>query len=140
MSQKKFPEEVPEVQEFLEAQEQLEDFKKQHLDIFREYETLVDNYNTKLGAADKTVRSEDVTCGPWDRYTEVETVDWQKLFEMVGRDTFLDIGGNIKTQTVYEGNKDKLKKAIAGNQVSAEDANHIIKVSGRYHAPKKLNT
>jgi hypothetical protein len=104
------------VREFEVAEQTLAMYEEEHKAIFSEYRELIEERNQKREAADKMVRGKDVSCGPWKRFTETIKWDPDELYQRLGRNNFLAIGGTIGTELVYSIDKDKAELAYkAGN-------------------------
>jgi len=132
-------EEVPhEVKEFLEAQDRIIRYREAHPDVFETYEELASTYNDKLEAADKVVRGGALSVGPFEKYQVQNSYDADKLFEEVGMEKFLAMGGTIKTKAVYEVDPNRLKAAIAQGTVPADVVKKVHKETPKYHKPQKL--
>jgi hypothetical protein len=134
------PREVPEVLAFLDAQEALEEFKQQYPEVFGHLEQLVDRYNTALEQADKVCRQNEVKCGPFDAYQVSVRYNAEALYDAIGRDTFLQVGGSISSKTVYDIDKGRLEAAIAAPNSKVPEAvvSSVRKESLNYHVPTKL--
>jgi hypothetical protein len=137
-SNTKQPEEVPEVAAYEEAAQVLEAFKQNNEQVFATYSALVDDVNQKREAADKVVRAQQISCGDWDLYQWQTKYDAKALFEALGRDGFMAVGGKMKKVTEFDLDKAKFKMAVSGGEVPEEVADAVISVSPRYHAPKAL--
>jgi len=131
--------EVPAVSTFVEALGQLEAFKSQHEAVFNQYEQLVTEYNQKLEAADKLVRQLGISCGPFDLYQFGTSYDPKALYDAVGHDRFLQVGGSVHTEKVYKIDKVKVEVAIQQNQIPAEAIDAFKTVAPRYHKPDKVS-
>jgi hypothetical protein len=132
------PSEVPEVAAFIEADEVLNTFMEAHKDVFETFRMLVDDRNTKRQSADKMVRATQVLCGPWQQQAKKTLIDVEMLYDRLGRDEFLAVGGSIETKPHYSMDKKRLEQAIATNRVPAEVALDAIKPVVSYHAPKDI--
>jgi hypothetical protein len=130
--------EIPEVAEFEQAREAVEAFRRAYPQVFEQYGELVDIYNSRLEAADKVVRSREVSCGSWELYQKQTTYDADALYDALGMEKFMAVGGTLNTVTKRDIDKTKFKAAIARNDVPPEVVESISKISPRYHAPKKL--
>ncbi len=126
------PEDVVEVQHFVEVQEKYERFKAQHSAVFEELGTIAEEYNTALQAADKAVRSKKVACGPFQISNFRTTYHGEKLYEELGKEEFLRVGGVIKTETIYEIDKAKFEAHVAANAVPKEVVDIVKDVSPSY--------
>jgi hypothetical protein len=136
----KSPEDIPEVLAFMDAQSALQEFKEYHKDLFRELEGLVDCYNSTLEQADKVVRQHGAKCGPFDGYQVSVKYDAAALFNAVGRDTFLKLGGIIHDKVAFDLDKGQFEAAMASpnNKISDEVLALVRKESVNYHVPPKL--
>src|SRR5208282_5715069 len=115
---KKVPiKEIPEVIEFVNAKDALDEFKEEHADLFQQFSELVDKYNTSLENAEKVVRGKEVACGPFDLYQYSTKYDALALYNAVGRDKFLEMGGKTGTETVYSLDKGRFEALVAQNKV-----------------------
>lgn len=132
-------EEIPEVMDFMSAEEVLEAHTEQFADVFRAYYQLVEERNQKLDAADKAIRARGVSCGPWKiKHTTVK-IDWKSGHDILGRDRFLaDVGGEVSTISTYKGNKEHAKVAVKLGKVTADEALGFISYTPVYSAPKKI--
>jgi hypothetical protein len=130
--------EIREVAAFVEAQQRLQTFREQHADVFAEFGELVEEYNGKLEAADKAVRGHGVTCGPFVLQTVVDKYDAKALYDALGRDDFLEFGGKLSTQTIYEVDKNHLKAAIQSGALPPEVVSVVHKAELRYKKPGKV--
>lgn len=132
------PSTIPEVVEFINAQGTIEDFKNSYPEVFKTLEGLTDRYNTALEQADKVCRQRGVSCGPFDLYQFSTKYDAEALYNAVGRDKFLDVGGKIETQTVYDIDKGRLEACVAQRKVPEEVIEQVRKETPAYHKPPKL--
>ncbi len=132
------PAEIPEVVEFMDAQRAIQEFKEMHADVFKDLDGLVERHNTALEQADKVCRARQVSCGPFDLYQFTTKYDAEALFNAVGRDTFLEIGGKLETVTKYEVDKGKLEACIAQKKVDKEVAERVRKDTPAFHKPQQL--
>lgn len=132
--------EFPEVLSFVQAKEDLEEFRAQHAEVFETFDALVERYNTALEAAEKVVRAAEVNCGPFDLYQYTTKYNGEKLFHAVGRDKFLELGGTIGTKAVYDIDKARFEAAVAAKKISKEVVDQVRKETPNYHTPNKAVT
>lgn len=138
---KKVPaDEVKEVADFLDSLGNLEAFRAKNASIFAEYERLVGEYNQKLEDADRTCRQREVSCGPFDLYNYSTRYDPKALFDMIGHDRFLEVGGITGTETTYTVDKKKVEIAIQQGKIPEDVVEGFKKISPSYHAPGKIVT
>lgn len=142
MQKKKAPtvdiSEIPEVIEFVDAQEELQLFQQEHAAIFTKLAQLADRYNTSLEQADKVCRARGVSCGPFDLYQFSTKYDAEALYNAVGRDKFLELGGKIEQVTQYAVDKGKLEASIAQRKVEGDIVDRVRKETPNYHKPEKV--
>jgi len=141
MAQPKFKEvpvdEIPEVIEFLDAQVRLEEFKARHPDLLNELEDLVEDYNQKLQAAEKVVRGKEVNCGPFTQLTPAITYDAERLYNAIGREEFIRLGGIIRQVPEYVIDGKTVEAAILGRRIPKEVAEVVKKTTRKYTVIKK---
>lgn len=136
-AQKVDPLEVPEVIAFIEMQDTLREFQEEHKEVFEPYAALVEQYNTALEAAAQTCKVREISVGPFDLYQFTTKYDPEKLFNAVGRDTFLQIGGKLDTQTVYTLDKGRFEACVMQNKVPADVVAEVRKETPNFHKPEK---
>lgn len=130
---------IPEVEHFVEIQARVERLKEAYPEVFEQLATLQVDYNQALEAAEKVVRGKQVSCGPFNIFQTRTSYDAEKLYEELGKDEFLKVGGQIKTITTYDVDKAKLEAHITGGVVPKEVADNVKKVSPSYKKPEKIN-
>lgn len=131
----KSPAEIPEVQAFEEVKAILLAFREANPQFFQHYDALIEDYNQKREAADKAVRAADVSCGSWDQFQRYTSYDWEKLYEAVGRERFIEAGGKIINKKVFKGDAKRLEMAIAQGVVPKEVADECTDIESKYHSP-----
>lgn len=138
--QTKDPSEMTEVLEFLDAKAAIEEFKDMHAVVFTQFADLVERYNSTLEQAEKAARQQEVKCGPFDAYQVTVKYDATALYNAVGRDLFLKIGGIINEKTVYDVDKGRLEAAITSpnSKITDEVVKTVRKETVTYHVPPKL--
>ena len=140
MIKEKSADDIPAVQEFMQAKEILLRFKQQHAKVFEAFAAIAEDYNQKLEAAEKACRSQGVGCGPFDFYQEQITIDEKALYEWAGtREKFVAVGGQLSTVTTKKADKAKVLAAIKTGVIPKTAAVKIVKTSPRYHIPDKVN-
>jgi hypothetical protein len=130
---------IPEVDEFTKAQRALDEFKANNEEFFAMLQPLVDRYNASLELADKKVRAQQVSCGPFQLTGRPSvSYDAEKIIEEMGRDFFIEIGGVIAQRTVYEIEKSKAEAAFAAGYIPDEVVKVVRKTKVAYHKPDKV--
>ena len=134
------PNSIEEVRAYEEAKEMLDLFVENNIQTFETYRNLVEELNIKRQAADKVVREKKVSCSDWDWYQTQITYDPEKLYEHMGRDEFLKVGGTLRTQTVYSIDKSRVEASISKGAIPKDVVEDIKKETAKYHAPKPIAT
>ncbi len=131
----KEPHEIQEVLDFAHAKAMIEEFRRNNPQFFQIYDALVEDYNQKREAADKAVRAAEVRCGDWDLYQRYAKVNPQKVYESVGRETFLEAGGTIINKREYKMDARMFELAVTRGLVPKEVVEACTTVESKYHAP-----
>lgn len=131
---------VAEVQELQDLATEIEALKAEHPDVFMKYVDLVDRYNSKLEEAEQKVRALGVTCGPFDNYSVSVTINPQKMYDEIGHDRFLEVGGTISQVSQYAVDPAKVAAAIASGKIPEACVDEFREVKRSYHKPKPKST
>ena len=129
---------VPEVAEYLAARSLLDELMGENPDIFQEFHDRCEQVNIKRQAADKAIREKKASCGPWDIGKEVTSYDATKLYEALGREKFLEVGGKLTTQSVYDLDKIKIGSSIKSNKIPEPVAEAITTVTPHFTSPEQI--
>lgn len=130
---------IPEVQHFLDIQQKLNDLKEGFPEVFERLEQLAQDYNQALEAAEKKVRGMQVSCGPFNLFQYRTTYDADKLFEELGEDEFLKVGGKIQTIKTFDVDKAKLEAHITSGGISKDVVDVVKKTTPSYKKPEKIS-
>jgi hypothetical protein len=130
-------EEIPEVEAFSDVQMRLQAFRSANKAFFEYLDALSEEYNQKLEAADKAVRSRRASCGDFHLYQLQKKFDPELIFQSMGQIKFLEVGGVINTRTFYELDKTRFASALAGNLIPKELVAVAVTDEPKYHTPKK---
>jgi len=131
-------EEIAEVAAYQAVKARYDAFKAANPDFFNHLDALQEELNTKLQAADKVVRARSVSCGDFALYQFQVKYNAEELLQAVGRDKFLQVGGEMSTQTVYGVEKKRVDAAIASGAIPPEVAARVRVTTPRYHKPIDL--
>lgn len=129
---------IPEVSAFLDIQERLLAIKVDNPEVFRQFDDLVEQYNTALEAAEKVVRNREISCGPFENYSTKAKIDAEKMYEELGEALFLQCGGVMRKKTVYEVDTNRVAAAIAAGKIPDVCVPEFQTVQRSYHIPKKI--
>ena len=129
--------ELPKVRRYLEVKEKIERFKRENRNVLDDYDELISEYNQSLEDAEKDVRIREVNCGPFVACGEMSKIDVDRLYDELGAEDFVKVGGIIETKQCLSIDKMKFKamSAMLPQEVLDGCVTHTIK----YTAPKKVN-
>lgn len=130
-------EEVPEVAAFHDVKERLNAFKQANPQFFEFLGGILEEYNDKLEAAEKVVRQRGIRCGDFDLYQWTEKVNAEQLYQSMGYEGFMSVGGKMSTVTVYEADKDRVRGFIVSGKIPPAVAEAVFKSEPRFHKPDK---
>lgn len=130
---------ISEVQEFVDIKQELESFRAEHPEVFTVYADLVDRYNTALEKADAVVRSQAVTCGPFENFSVSHVIDAEKMFDELGEKAYLANGGQVTKRTVYTIDVPVVEAAIASGKIPEGAVENFRTKQLKYHVPKKIS-
>lgn len=122
---------IKELERFQKAKEALED-------ALVPLQPLIEEYNDALEETEGAVRARGVSIGDFKIVREYDEYDADKLFELVGREKFLEWGGTEKTERKLGIDKTKLRSFIAAGKVPKSVVQQIHKRQRNYSMPKPL--
>lgn len=131
----KQPDEIPAVAELLKAEAELQEFIDNNKALYEQLRELIEMRNTKLEAAEKIVRAEGVTCGPFIKKSETTDINVEKLFDELGEDAFKTVGGYTETVTEYKIDRERFLSYLASGQIPDEVAEVCTKTKRSYTTP-----
>jgi hypothetical protein len=129
---------IPAVAEFEEVKARMAAFKAANPEFFTYLGQLTDEYNSKLEAAEKAVRSAGASCGDLALYQYTTRYNPEDMFNALGQDKFLACGGVISTKTVYGVDKPHVDAAISDGRIPPKVAETVRKKTPSYHKPDKV--
>lgn len=132
------PKDIPEVLDFMEVKDKYEAFREEYKDVIDILESISAEYNAALEAADKAVRAHGVSCGPFDAYQRNVSYDPVALYDAVGKDRFIELGGQIQTKLVYEVDRARLEAMIAQNRLPADVIDAVRSETVKYRRLKRM--
>ncbi len=132
--------EVREVSEFNDVKQRLNDFVDSNPEFFKYYSELTEEYNTKREAAEKATKSRQVSCGDFHLYQFQTKYDYGTLYQALGHESFLSVGGKIETVTKYDGDKTRIESSIASGVIPKQISDAVTNKSPRFHKPEKLSS
>jgi len=130
---------IPEVQQFLAIQQRFEAWRTQNQQFFDYLATMAGEYNEALKAAETACRQQQVSCGPIVKYSVTTKYDADAMYDLYGRDAFLEMGGTLETIQKRGLDKKRVDFAISTGRIDAERAALIRKASGNFRSPDPIN-
>lgn len=130
--------EVPEVRKFMEAQQKLQRIKEAYPEASAAFAQVADEYNSSLQAAEKAVKAVACSCGPFQVISTAEAFDADMLYELLGQEVFLAIGGKMKTVRVVEIDKDRVNAALVNGKIDTNIADSARKLTTRFKRLAKV--
>lgn len=130
--------EIPEVQEFMAAEQRIQEFKDMYPGLFEELEELVEQRNALEQAAEQKVRAMNVSCGPFDRYQVSQKYNAEKFFDAMGREDFLKMGGTIEQTQKFSIDKKVFDSMAAQGKIPKHVVEAVKTESPSYHVPDKI--
>jgi hypothetical protein len=137
---------VPEVERFVLAQEELNRFVEGHKQFIEEYAQLAERFNDALEAADKRLRAmcEDeragISCGPFEFKHFATKYDGDALLLALGNNEhdFQQLGGIVQTIRVNKVDPKMVESLIERGAISESLQRSFVKRSANYSKPRKL--
>lgn len=128
-------EEVPEVAEYLQAQQDVEEYIAANQEWFDELRRLVELRNEKLEQAEKAVRPLGASCGPFQLHSETVRINAEKLYEWLGKDDFGSAGGYTETVVTYKVDRTRFLAHVARGDLPQEIVESVVSTSVSYKKP-----
>lgn len=133
------PEEVPEVLALQEAIENLNNWKKTYQGAYDEFIELGIQYNTALEAADKVMRAREASSGPIEMLGYSASFNANALYDAVGREDFLKLGGSVQTIQQYDIDKKQFEGYVVQNKVPKAVVEKVVTYTPRFKVLKKVS-
>lgn len=131
-------ESIPEVADFEAVKQKYKAFRQANEPFFKYLDELQEQYNQKLEAANKAVRSRNASCSDFHLYNRIIKYNPEAMLTALGREDFLRLGGKETVQTVYSVDKTRAESAITASNIPKHVVDSFRSEEPRYHTPKKL--
>jgi len=99
---------------------------------------LIEEYNASLEEVEGAVRARGISIGDFKVVREFDEFNADKLFELVGRDKFLELGGAEIAISKRSVDKVKLRSFIAAGKLPKAVVDQIFTRQRQYSTPKPL--
>jgi len=129
---------MEEVVAYEKALQEWNDFRDANPTLFEMLDVKVADLEQKRQAAEKAVRTADVSCGPMEQTQRFMSVDGKKLLAAVGREEAVNCGANISETVTVKVDMKRYELAKAQGRVEREVAEDVEEVNTRYKVPKEL--
>lgn len=127
---------VKAVKSYESLEKKIRAFESEHADVFSEYYRLTTELEAKRKVADAAIRATDASFGPWERFSEKKSYDVPRLFDLIGEEKFLELGGTVDKAVVYNFDREALELNIAARKIPKSVVAEITTVTPNYRAPK----
>lgn len=137
-------EQIPEVQAYVDEQTALYRFMDQHKDVFLQFALLGEKHNNALERADKKMRElcaaneTGVSCGPFVFKHFATKYNVEKLYNIVGRERFLEFGGTVPHVPTPQLDKKQIEILIAQNAITKDLRDLFVNNVPNYEKPQKV--
>lgn len=128
----------PAVTRFEAAKREIERLREENEDLFDMLEGAIEEYNAALEQANAVVRALETSCGDFKVTSAYTEYDPDALFELVGREKFLELGGTEDVRRSLTVDKVKLRSYIEAGKVPKHVAEAISTPHRKYSTPKPL--
>jgi nicotinic acid mononucleotide adenylyltransferase len=122
---------LKEFERFERAQEALEE-------ALNPLQPLIEEYNAALEEVDGAVRARGISVGDFKIVREFDEYNADKLYELVGKDKFLELGGTESQIRKLSIDKTKLRSFIAAGKLPKAIVDQIQTRQRQYSTPKPL--
>jgi hypothetical protein len=133
------PNDIPEVQRFITEQERFEQFRQQNKQFFDYLEQLAAAHNEALNAARAACKQRGVSCGPIQATSVSTKYDADAMYDLFGRETFLELGGSLETVQQRSLDKKRVDFNIDSGRIDADRAALIRKESVSYKKNEEIS-
>ncbi len=131
--------EIPEVAAFQDVKQRVNAVREANKPFFDEFDALTEEYNDKLNAAIKATKSRGVSCGDFVLYQFGTKYDWEVLYQSLGHQGFLNVGGKVSQVAEYSGDKARFEAAHKSGQVTDEVYERVVTKQPRFRKPEKVH-
>jgi hypothetical protein len=129
--------EIPEVQRYEAVCAEMQQARAANPAFFKWLDDWKERHNDAREAADKAVRSRQVSCGPFTILQWETRYNADELYQAVGPEKFLSLGGIISQTVKYECDKKRVDFAIEAKLIPPEVAEKVRKRSPKYRVLPK---
>lgn len=133
------PNDIPEVQRFIQEQERFQQFREQNKPFFDYLEQLATAHNEALNAARAACKQRGVSCGPIQVTTVKTTYDADAMYDLFGREVFLEMGGSLETVQQRSLDKKRVDFNIESGRIDPDRAALIRRQSLSYKKNEEIS-
>ena len=128
-------EDVPEVGQLVDIDEKIKELIDSNPEFYQKLRELVEERNTYLQMAEKVVRAQGISCGPFNKISETLDIDAEKLFDELGPDGFSQVGGYTEQVTEYKIDRTRFTALLHAGHVPDEVKESCTKTKSSYKKP-----
>jgi hypothetical protein len=129
---------IPEVKAYMDELNYLKDYCAAKADVVATLRTLIDRVNASAQQAEKVVRARGVFCGPWQKHNTKKVLNTELLIDRIGVERFVALGGVQETKPTYKIDRERVELAIAKKELTAAEAQDIIREEISYKKTEVL--
>lgn len=132
-------EEIPEVAAFEEVKQRLQAVRDANVDFFSQLDELSEEYNDKLSAAVRATKAQGVSSGSIILYQYGTRYDAEVLYQSLGHQGFLNVGGKVSQVAEYTIDKPRFESAHKSGQITDEIYERVVTKQPRFKKPGEVN-
>jgi hypothetical protein len=132
-------EEIPEVAAFEEVRERMKAVRDANAQFFSELDSLAEEYNDKRAAAIRATKAQEVSSGCIVMYQWSTKYDAEVLYQSLGHQGFLNVGGKVSQVADYSIDKARFESAHKSGQINDEVYNRVVTKSPRFKKPDEVH-
>jgi hypothetical protein len=129
------PSGVEEVMMLLSVERELRELIASNPEFYEKFSKLAIQRNELLISAEQRVRNMGVTCGPFVKLSESTKINAEKLFEELGEEQFLNLGGYTEKVIDYKVDRTRVLAYHESGMIPAEVSKACIRLELRYKKP-----
>lgn len=135
----KAPEDIPEVAAFEDVKQRMSAVREANAQFFKELDELAEEYNDKLAAAIRATKSQEVSSGDFVLYQFGTKYDAETLYQSLGHQGFLNVGGKVSQIAQYTIDKSRFESAHKSGQITDEIYERVVTKQARFRKPSQVN-
>lgn len=132
-------EEIPEVAAFEEVKQRMQAVREANAQFFQQLDELAEEYNDKRAAAIRATKAREVSSGDFVLYQYGTKYDAEVLYQSLGHQGFLNVGGKVSQVAQYTIDKARFEAAHKSGQVDDEVYDRVVTKQPRFRKPDEVH-